>query len=253
MIEVYSVESELKTVETEMNKEMQFNSSTLDDLLNLPMNNLDRYMSPALVLSVSCMTGKISKTILSLATVFQYVFLAHHIHKLITDEDMSEHSRQFPVLTGDFMFGQTLKKVCQEDIFPYAGQFVKLIKTINEGILMRWRYKNKRIPFQEYNMILGNERASLTALAVKLSAKLSGIPQTYIDKLENFGYCIGMAWAASEEPACASILQENLSKAEENLAQIRDYLPIKPLQELMEFLSAEIERNKKAGTGVLQQ
>lgn len=243
MIEVCSIEHGLKTVEYEMDKEIRFNLSRLEDLVDLPMTNLDKRFNPALVIAVSCMTGKINQGILTLAKVAQYLFLSHKIHALVTDEDMSEATRQYPVLTGDIMLGHTLKKVCEPEIFPYADQFVKLIKTINEGVLLRWRYKNKIIPQKEYTTILDKERASLTALVAKLSAKLSGVPQHHLEEIENFGYDLGMAWAASEEAACFSIFQYHLNQAEDALMAIRDYLPIKPLQEIIDYFKSEIANN----------
>lgn len=243
MVEVCGIETELEMLEKEMNNEIQFNSLKLEDLVDLPMNNLDRHFLPALVFSVSSITGKISNKITSLASVFQYVFLAHHIHKLVTDEDMSENARQYPVLTGDFMFGQTLKKIFEEDLCCYAGQFVKVIESMNEGIIMRWRFKNKNISMKDYQVILKKERASLTALSGKLAAEASGLPQPYISKFENFGYYVGMAWAASEEPSCTVLLQEYITGAEMMLEELKDYLPTKPLRELLRFFSAEMNLN----------
>jgi hypothetical protein len=45
---------------------------------------------------------------------------------------------------------------------------------MNEGILLRWRFKNKNISLKDYRSILGKESASLTALAARLSADISG-------------------------------------------------------------------------------
>lgn len=243
MIDVCSIKHGLDMVEYEMDKEIHFNESRLEDLVTLPMTKLDKRLNPSLVIAVSCMTGKINQGIVTLAKVAQYLFLSHKIHALITDEDMSESARQYPVLTGDIMLGHTLKKVCEPEIFPYADQFVKLIKTINEGVLLRWRYKNKAIPSKELVIILSKEKASLMALVARLSAKLSGIPQSYLDNIENFGYDLGMAWAASEETACFSIFQKHLRQAEDTLMVIHDYLPAKPLQELIDFFKTEVANN----------
>ncbi|UWG99076.1 hypothetical protein LPY66_09940 [Dehalobacter sp. DCM] len=243
MIEVCSIEYGLATVESEMNKEIRFSESRLEDLVSLSMTTLDRRLNPAIVIAVSCMTGKINRGIITLAKVAQYLFLSHKIHALVTDDDLSESARQYPVLTGDIMLGHTLKKVCDPEIFPYADQFVKLIKTINEGVLLRWRYKSKVIPLKDHELILSKEKASLTALVARLSAKLSGMPSYHIEKIEKFGYDLGMAWAASEAAACQSLYQEHLNRAEAILNSLRDHVPVKPLQEIMDFFKAEIADN----------
>lgn len=240
---VCSFESELRTVENQMSKEICFKSSTMEDLIDLSMNNLDRHLCPGIVLAVSSMTGQTGGRIISLASVFQYVFLAHYIHRLVTDEDMEERARQYPVLVGDFMFGQTFRKICDDDLFSYTGEFVRVIENINEGILLRWRLKNKSISLKDYRTILGKEKASLTALAAKLGGELAGLPEPCLRKIEDFGYSIGMAWAAWEEPIYTSLVQEYLAKAKGTILELREHLPVKPLQELYEFFHQEISPN----------
>jgi geranylgeranyl pyrophosphate synthase len=235
-----SYQSELRTVEKQMNEELLFKSSSLADLVDLSMNNLDRYLCPALVLVTSRITGQVNNKTLSMASVFQYVFLAHHIHKLVTDEDLPERARQYPVLVGDFMFGQTFSKICKADLFTYANELVKIIEIINEGVLMRWRLKNKEIPLKDYKIIIGKERASLTALAGKIGGELAGLQDPYLKKIEHFGYSMGMVWAAWEEMIYTSLVREYLAEAENGIMELGEYFPIKPLEELYNFLFREI-------------
>lgn len=223
-----------------MNSEISFKKFRMEDLVDLQMNNLDHQLCPAIVLAVNSMTGKTEKKIINLASIFQYVFLAHYIHKLVSDEDLPEHARQYPVLVGDFMFGQTFLKICDIELFPYAGEFVKIIESVNEGVIMRWRLKNKNLSLKDYRTIIGKERAVLTALAGRLGAEVGGVQQQYHKKLEELGYCFGMAWAAWEESLYSSLVQEYLSKAKSIIAELRDHLNVKPLQELIEFFYQEI-------------
>jgi geranylgeranyl pyrophosphate synthase len=239
----FSYQSELRAVEKQMSEEMLFKSSSLEDLIDLSMNNLDRYLCPAVVLVASRITGQIDSKIISMASVFQYVFLAHHIHKLVTDENMTERDRQYPVLVGDFMFGQTFLKICKADLFSYASEFVKIIEIINEGVLMRWRLKNKEMPLKDYKIIVGKERASLTALAGKLGGELAGLQEPYLKKIEHFGYSIGMTWAAWEEMIHTSLVREYLAEAKGAISELEEYFPVKPLEELYDFLFHEINSN----------
>lgn len=239
----YGFQSDLWKIEEQMGKEIRFKSSNLEDLIDLSINNLDKRLCPAIILAICNITGKTGNRQISLAAIFQYVFLAHYIHGLVTDGDMEERARQYPVLVGDFMFGQTLLKICQADFSQYAGEFVKVIETINEGILMRWRLKNKNISLKDYRIIIGKERASLTALAGKLGGELAGLKEPYIKKLEDFGYSIGMAWAAWEEPLYPSLVTEYLAKARGTIAELREHILIKPLQELYDFFYHELSPN----------
>ncbi|NLI91756.1 MAG: hypothetical protein GX434_05970 [Peptococcaceae bacterium] len=238
-----SFQSELNEMEKVMNTEIRFKSFSIGDLFDLRMNNLDKYLCPALALAVGNMSGQKGKKMIDLASIIQYVFLAHHIHAQVTDGNLTDPERQYPVLVGDFMFGQTFSKLCKSNLFSYSDQFVRLIKTINEGIVMRWKLKNKTILLKDYRVILGKERASLTALAGKVAAEVSGLQEHHVKKIEEFGYYIGMAWAAWEDSIYTSLVQEYLTKAKGTIAELKDHIYIKPLQELYEFFYQEINVN----------
>ncbi|RNC29614.1 MAG: hypothetical protein AWM53_00229 [Candidatus Dichloromethanomonas elyunquensis] len=243
-----SFQSELYGMEVLMNEEIRFRSFRLEDLLDLRMNSLDKYLCPSVVLAVGSMMGKNSQKMINLASILQYVFLAHYIQAQVTENNPTEHIRQYPVLVGDFMFGQIYLKLCKPDLFPYSGQFVKLIKTINEGIILRWKLKNKNIPLKDYRMVIGKEKASLTAVAAKTAAEFSGFQEQHLKKLEEFGYNLGMAWAAWEESVYTALVQEYLIKAKIIIAELKDQLYTKPLQELYEFFYQEININTSAIT-----
>jgi geranylgeranyl pyrophosphate synthase len=237
---VCSFQSELRAMEMLMKKEIQFKSAAIEELIDYKMNNLEAYLCPAVALAVGSLTGQSDNRMISLAATFQYVFLAHHIHKKVHDDLLTESERQFPVLVGDFMFGQTFLKLCNKELFPYAGQFVKLIETINEGIVMRWRLKNKNIPLKDYRVIVGKERGAITALAGKLGAEFSGLQAPDAKKMEEFGYYLGMAWAAWDESTHHSLVQEFLAKAKGIIVELREHIQVKPLQELYDFFYREI-------------
>lgn len=237
------LQAELKIVEEQMKKEIRFKTSKMDDLIDLPLNKLEKHLYPAIVLAVCSIKGQINNKNIPLATIFQYIFLAHRIHKMVIDEDMEEHARQYPVLVGDFMFGQTLLKLCEEDMLCYIGDFVKAIETINEGILLRWRLKNKNLSLKDYRLILGKEKAALTALAGKLGGVLAGFEGACLKKLEEFGYSIGMAWAAWEEPQCSTLLNEYLARTKAIIVELKEYMPVRTIQELFQFFYQEISPN----------
>lgn len=237
---VCSFQSELRVMEEKMKDEIRFKSFQLEDLIDLQLNKLDLFLCPAVALAVSSMKGQSGERMINLASVFQYVFLANKIHNLVTDGDLTESERQYPVLVGDYMLGQIFLKICRDDFFSYAGQFVKVIETMNEGILLRWRFKNKNITLKDYRSILGKERASLTALAAGLSAEISGCKNPVIKKVEELGYCLGMAWAAWEEQVYTVLVQEYLAKAKATIAELREHCHIRPLQELFDFLYQEV-------------
>jgi len=239
------IESELKEVKKQMVQETQFKSLSLEELLEYEMNRLDQYLFPAIVLTIGKITGNEREASISLASIFQYVFLAHSIHRLVDKEDINTSTRQYSVLIGDFMFGQTFYKICDEKLYKYAWEFVKVIETINEGVIMRWRLKDKNISLKDYRVIISKERAALVGLAGRLAAKVAGLQEQYQQILEEFSYSVGMAWAAWEEAVYTSIVQEYLAKAKSCIAKLKDSLPIKSLLEFFDFFCQEINQEIK--------
>jgi len=244
VLTVFSFQSELGTVESQMNREVRLKSSSIKRLVNVPMNNLDNLFFPALVLAVGNCSEPTDNSKISLASIFQYIYMAHKIHGWVSDEDTAEANRQYPVLVGDFLLGQSFVKICDFELYPYLRHFVKVIKTINEGIIYRWRLKNKNISILDYRLIISKERASLTALAGKLGADICGIQEQYRPKLEEFGYNLGMAWAAWEEQKFNYLVQEYLLKAKANIHELREHFGVKTLQEFYDFFMAEIDENE---------
>lgn len=236
--------SEMETVEKLMNEEISFNSTSLDNLIDLKMTDLDKYLCPAIVLAVTGLTEERYPKKTSLAAIFQYVFLAHYIHSLITDEEMPDNTRQFPILVGDFMYGKSFLKICEADLFSYSTEFVKTIETMNEGVIMRWKAKNNQISLQDKLSILEKERASLTALAGKLSGILAGLNMGAVHKLESLGYSLGMAWAVWDERLDTYLAEKYLIKADGIIEQLSQDFNIEPLRDLYECFSHEISSVK---------
>lgn len=245
MIALKSIQAELNMIEEMINKDITFKTARLDELVDLPLNGLEEKMCPAVFLAVNSLKGQSGYLTINLALIFQYVFLANRIHRLVTDEDVPEDVRQYSVLVGDFVFGQTFSRLCQEGIFKYTRDFIKAIETMNEGVLLRWRLKNKNIALKDYKLILGKERAYLTALAGRLGAQVSGIEESLVPKIEEFGYLLGMAWAAWEESLGVPLVQEYLMKVKTLISDLKDYLPVRPLQELYEFFIENTSPNAK--------
>lgn len=242
-----SFQSELIKVQNQMNREIAFKSTSLENLIDLHLNELDKQMCPAIFLAVNTLSGQSGISMTSLASTFQYIYLANKIHRMVTDDDdLAEHTRQYPVLVGDFMYGQSFLKMCQDDLFHLAHHFVKVMGIMNEGILLRWRLSNKTICLKDYRTILSKERGALTALAAKLGAQVSGVQEPYLKKYEEIGFCLGMAWAAWEEPLCTSLVQEYLSKVKNLISEVKDFhIQIKPIIELYEFFYEQISPNAK--------
>lgn len=229
----------LKDVDALIRSEIHYQESPVETHLNIKLNSLEKYICPAIFLAGVGMTKveKKPKTIISLASCFQYLFLANRVHRLVGVRDMTDDARQYPVLIGDYFFGLVFTKLSDKELFQYSNQFVRMIEIINEGVLARWSMKNKTIPLKEFKSLIGVEKATITAAAGKIGAEISGIQEQYVKKIEDFGYFLGLAWAALGETAYLSLVPEYLAKAKEVILELNDKIPAKPLMEVYDFFT----------------
>ncbi|NLL52897.1 MAG: hypothetical protein GX248_09365 [Peptococcaceae bacterium] len=234
-----SIQFELRDVETQMSKEFGLKASGMKDLIQLQMDNLDQFLLPAICLAVARTAGPVNNTVIALSSVLQHLYLAQHIHSMVRDQEMTDSERQYPILVGDYVFGQSFLKMCEEDLFKYVSHFVTAIKKINEGIVLRWRLKNQKMSVKDYKAVIEKEKASLTVLAARLGAEGSNLKSHHFAKFEKLGYNIGMAWAASIEPQYSFLTQEYLSKTMANINDLQETFSVQPLQELYNFIRQE--------------
>ncbi|NLM22049.1 MAG: hypothetical protein GX207_09965 [Peptococcaceae bacterium] len=246
-----SIQSELRAVETQMSKEFGLKASGMKELIQLKLDNLDQILLPAICLAVARTAGPVNNTVIALSSVLQHIYLAQHIHSMVRDREMTDAERQYPILVGDYIFGQSFLKMCEADLFKYVSHFVTVIKKINEGIVLRWRLKNQKISIKDYKAIIEKEKASLTVLAARLGAEGSDLKSHHFAKFEKLGYNIGMAWAASNEPQFSFLTQEYLPKIMANINDLRESFSVQPLQELYEFIQLERGTNAYLASNIL--
>lgn len=236
-----SIQPELKKVEEIIDRFFLSTISQKNKLAGLNLKKSDRLLLPALVLAVSNTAGPIMKPMITLGALFQCLYLANRIQGLAAKE--SGKDQQFSVIMGDYIFGQAIYLMSDEKIHPYLNDFVSVIKSINEGTVLRWRLRQKRADLKDYKLLISKERASLTALASRMSAEISGINPEHAPKLERLGYNLGFAWAAMEEPKF-SFGPEYSLKVKANISELGADLSVKPLEDLYRFFQAEVEGNK---------
>ncbi|ADY56006.1 hypothetical protein Sgly_1709 [Syntrophobotulus glycolicus DSM 8271] len=243
MTAIQGFHQQLETLHAHMNSEIRFKNAKLEELVELSLNDLELNLCPAVVFAVTRALQKEELKMLSLASLFQYIFLADKIHRLVTDGDLPEQARQYPILVGDYLFGQTFLKLCEKDLHPYLREFTGLIETMNEGVIHRWSLKEKQMTLEEYKHILSKERASVTKLAAGITAELNGAEESVKDQLESFGYHIGMAWAFSEEGQGYAVINTYLDQARADMECLSGRCLVEPLDQLYQYVQGNLIRN----------
>lgn len=100
--------------------------------------------------------------------------------------------------------------------------FTQLIKTINEGVILRWHFKDRPISAGDRIRILSKEKTSITALCGKLAAEITGLPKVQVELAEGIGYNLGMAWAVGGESLNLHLTQTYLQQARTSIEKLND-------------------------------
>lgn len=245
MTAAFGFQNDLETLHAQMKSEIRFKTARFEELVELSLNHLELNLCPAVVFAVTRALAKEGLKMLPLASLFQYIFLSDKVHRLVTDGDISEDERQYPILVGDYLFGQAFQKLCQKDLFPHLKEFTKLIEEMNEGVIQRWSLKNKQISLDDYILILSKEKASILELAAKMTAEVNGAREIVTNRLESFGYNIGMAWAFSREGFGSHIVTEYMDKADADIGSLTGMCRIQPLKDLYDFVKINLSRKKE--------
>ncbi len=82
----------------------------------------------------------------------------------------------------------------------------------------------------------------LTAKAAHLSAELAGVSLPLQDKLQAFGWELGLAWGAWKEGLGSEVVQPILQKANNILTEIipSPQLKLQPLQEVYHYIAEKL-------------
>jgi octaprenyl-diphosphate synthase len=240
----FCFQEKLNNVQMHLLQEMNFKPASFEELVQLDINELDRTVNPAIVLAVSQVFDDQGQKSEALAEIVQYVFMANKVHNLMKDDsDIPEELRQFPVLVGDLLYGKFFLELCSEKLLSLLDPLAQVMGTMSEGGISRWLSRDKKLGLAESLKIIEMESASLTALAARLSAELSGASIPLQHQIEAFGRELGLAWGAWKERLETSEVQSILQRANAILNKIasESQLQLKPLREMYLFMAKQLK------------
>jgi len=239
----FSFFEKLNEVQAHLRQEITFKAADFEELVKLDMDELDRTICPAIVLATSEACGDHGRKSVALAGIIQLIFMANRVHSLMKDDnDISEELRQFPVLVGDLLYGKFFLELCRENLLPFLDTLAQVMGTMSEGGISRWLTRGEKLKTDEWLVIIKQESAMLTAKAAHLSAELAGVSLPLQDKLQAFGWELGLAWGAWKEGLGSEVVQPILQKANNILTEIipSPQLKLQPLQEVYHYIAEKL-------------
>jgi octaprenyl-diphosphate synthase len=242
----FSFFEKLNEVQARVRQQINFKAADFKELVQLDMDELDRTVCPAIVLATSRACGDHGHKSVALAGIIQFVFMAKQVHSLIKDDnDLAEELRQFPVLVGDLLYGKFFLELCREDLLPFLDPLAQVIGIMSKGGISRWLSRGKKLRSDEWQHIIEQESAMLTAIAARLSAELAGVSLPLQDKLQTFGWKLGLAWGAWKERLGNDVVQSILQQANNILSEIKHgpQIQLHPLHEVYHFMAEHLSKD----------
>jgi len=201
---------DLMRVRESMSRHYRIKAGSLKDF-----SHLEKYtgtdLCPALVLYAAKMHGGVTGRVISLAQVFQFIYLAVMLHREINEDDQLADSEgglpgdgcQYPVLVGDYLYGRFFTTLCEGDIVEYLGPLSEIICMINEGGVIRLKSQGGDMASTvSRREIIRLEMAELMAGCCKLGGQVAGADRESQEQLYGFGFSLGMAVGLAKADMC---------------------------------------------------
>lgn len=245
---------ELKMVQEKMEKHFIIKAGHLAKFSGPGLGHANSYLRPALTLLCAGLFGKISDRAISLASIFQFIYIASNVHndikedvEITNQEDWPGNNCHLPVLVGDYLYGRFFTTLCEAGIEKYLSPLAEIICTINEGGIMRLKAKEIENCPQEVD-IIEKEVATLVAGCCSLGGHVAGAGQEHLDLLRGMGMNLGMAIGFMEKEQHLDVAGKYLAKSLSYLEQLPGGINRNVLRALLEtMLSREAAAAKMVG------
>lgn len=200
-----------------------------------------KYLRPALVLLTSRLYRHRPETVVPLAAVHQFIYLAGRTHAGVAE--VSEHPRedyQFPVLVGDYLYGRFFATLSGAGMGHLLGDLARVICAMNEGGMMRAK---NALGLADYDIvdIIRLETAELAASCCRLGGLTAGAPRPDLDHLHNMGLEIGLALGHQEEGHSLTETAGHLQRALNELALLFGRRASNTMERFIRLLAPGVE------------
>ena len=158
---------------------------------------------PALVLLIGNMLGADHDRLLTTAAAVEMLHTATLVHDDLIDGALlrrgnptlnSHWSPAATVLTGDYIFARAAKLAANTDCLPLMKLFAETLAIIVNGELTQLFSSRGNANRENYNQRIYAKTASLFEMSGRAAAMISPVGQGTVEKMQDFGRNIGMAF-----------------------------------------------------------
>ncbi|GEA15696.1 MAG: hypothetical protein PWR22_1434 [Moorella sp. (in: firmicutes)] len=218
------LQPELEMVRHRLLRETRLQGRRLPGVTWPVLNHLDQDFLPALVLLSAHTQGYSGSRALSLAAVFQFIFLASLIHNNVKDEVALE------TLVGDYFYTRFFDLLCRDGNLQFLAPLSQLICQIH---LDAARQHEKPSSSKSFRM-----REYLAAAATSLGSQLGRAEPWLAQAWQEIGLLLGKLWNGQPVTVKASQAVEKLAPGTvrellgELVIQLSEELPVERVMAL---------------------
>ena len=203
------INQEMIEFEKKFRQAMKSQNYLLDRIMTYIVKRKGKQMRPMFVFLTAGVTGSVSEATYRGASLIELLHTATLVHDDVVDD--ASYRRGFfsvnalwknkvAVLVGDFLLAKGLLLSVDNEDFQLLKIVSDAVKEMSEGELLQMeKAKKLNITEEVYYDIIRQKTASLIASCCQVGAASSGADPAAVDKMNDFGHNIGMAFQIKDD------------------------------------------------------
>jgi len=203
------VAEEMKVFNRQFRESISGNIPLLNIVTRYILRRKGKQLRPLLVLLTSKMSGKISRSTYTAASLIELMHTATLVHDDVVD-DSNERRGVFSinaiwkskvaVLMGDYLLAKGLLLAVEEKEYELLEIVSNASREMSEGELMQiQKSRSLNIDMETYYRVIRKKTATLIAACTASGATAAGASREIIDRVYNLGIHIGMAFQIKDD------------------------------------------------------
>ncbi|MDF1572211.1 MAG: polyprenyl synthetase family protein [Bacteroidales bacterium] len=203
------VAEEMKTFQKTFRGAIHSNVTLLNIISSYILHNKGKQMRPLFVFLTAKMTGTITDSTYTAATLIELMHTATLIHDDVVDESYERRGlfsmnaiwrSKLSVLMGDYFLARGLMLASRKRDHDLLDIVADAVNEMSEGELLQLQKSRKlNIDTASYYEVIRKKTATLIAACTASGAKSSGATQEEIDRVYQMGIDIGMAFQIKDD------------------------------------------------------
>lgn len=203
------IDQDLTKFEDYFSKAVKSNAPLLDRIMQYIVKRKGKQMRPMFVLLSAKLGGEITTRTYRAASLVELLHTATLVHDDVVDEAPERRGffsvnalwkNKIAVLVGDYLLSKGLLLSLNNEDYKVLQIISEAVKLMSEGELLQIeKSRNLNIDEKTYYEIIKGKTASLLSSACGAGASTTFVSNESIEKMQQFGYKVGMAFQLKDD------------------------------------------------------